>query len=185
MTEPADASGPLEPPGPGSGERTVGPPGSQPSLLSPLLSGRSLQPLEKQTIKSRLRRRRGVSVGVALVVLAVLAVVAAKFLAEDAANRATSRQVSELRELLTGATPRDFLAFNSGVKRKGSLAERIRDRPGFVNVIAVADASTIRFQPSGWWSGFTERCIVVVVTDSGTTISVPKTACVRVNVKGP
>ena len=42
------------------------------------------------------------------------------------------------------------------------------------------DRWRIRFQPEGWWSGFTERCIVARVRPDGVTVAVPKSACVRV-----
>ena len=71
----------------------------------------------------------------------------------------------------------------AGGRRDGSRAQRVRDEPGFVNGTAVADESYIRFQPGGWWAGFTERCIVAVVRADGVTVTVPKTACIRV--EGP
>lgn len=179
-----DVTEPTDEPGDGDIAKDVDEAAERPSLVSPLLSGRSLQPLEKQTTRSRLRQRRGISIGVGFLLLVVLAVIGAKILAERTADSVTSKEVAELRVLLADATPRDFLAFNAGVRKKGSLAQQIRDYDGFVNVIAVAESSTIRFQPSGWWSGFTERCIVAVVTDDAVTVTVPKVACVRVNERG-
>ena len=44
--------------------------------------------------------------------------------------------------------------------------------------------SFIRFQPNGWWSGFTERCVVAEVTATEVVVRIPKTACVRVPVPG-
>ena len=78
------------------------------------------------------------------------------------------------------ATPEEFLAFSSGVEQPGSIAERTRNLDGFVNVKATASQSFIRFQPSGWWAGFTERCLVAVVRNDGVAITVPKKACIRV-----
>ena len=125
--------------------------------------------------------RGAVAVVVILVVL-VAAVVGAKFLADGTADTATADRAGEIRTLLSGATPQDFLAFNAGVKEPGSVAQRVRDQPDFVNVKATADLSFIRFQPSGWWAGFTERCIVAEVMEGRIRVRVPKTACVRVPV---
>ena len=66
------------------------------------------------------------------------------------------------------------------MKEPGSIAQETRDQEDFVNVKATADLAFIRFQPTGWWAGFTERCIVAEVTDAGVATRVPKTACVRV-----
>lgn len=156
----------------------------RPSLLSPLLSGRSLEPLHKQTTRSKISEHRGVVLGILVLVLLIGVVVGAKVLAERSADSATADRAEALEQILDGSTPRDFLAFNAGVKTPGSLAQRVRNEDGFVNVKAVADSATIRFQPSGWWSGFTERCIVAVVTEADVTVSVPKVACVRVNERG-
>ena len=125
--------------------------------------------------------RGAVAVVVILVVL-VAAAVGAKFLADGTADTATAHRAGEIRTLLSGATPQDFLAFNAGVKEPGSVAQRVRDQPDFVNVKATADLSFIRFQPSGWWAGFTERCIVAEVMEGRIRVRVPKTACVRVPV---
>lgn len=139
----------------------------------------------------RARRRRGGLLGwladhpgvttvVGLVVVLVVAVVVAKLMADGAAETATEERAAEIRELLDGATPEDFLAFNAGVQRDGSVAQEVRDQPDFVNVRATADLSFVRFQPEGWWSGFTERCIVAQVREDSITVDVPKSACVRV-----
>jgi hypothetical protein len=125
---------------------------------------------------------RGAVAVVAVVVLVVAAVIGAKVLADRSAESATTARAAELRTLLSGATPQDFLAFNAGVKEAGSVAQRVRDQPDFVNVRATADLAFIRFQPEGWWSGFTERCVVAEVMDARTVVRVPKTACVRVPV---
>lgn len=119
-------------------------------------------------------------VAASLVILLVVGVVAAKLLADRAAASATEKRAEEVEELLQGATPEDFLAFNAGVREEGSVAQRVRDEPDFVNVRATADLSFIRFQPEGWWSGFTERCVVAEVGPDGVTVEVPKAACVRV-----
>jgi hypothetical protein len=123
---------------------------------------------------------RGVTIVVALVLVVVVGVVVAKSMADGAAASATEDRADEIRELLRGATPDDFLAFNAGVEEDGSVAQRVRDQSDFVNVRATADLSFIRFQPEGWWSGFTERCIVAVVRAGSVDVSVPKSACVRV-----
>ncbi len=115
-----------------------------------------------------------------VVVLVVAGLVAGKIFAERAADSALETRAAELEELLGDATPEEFLAFSSGVEEPGSVAERTRNLDGFVNVKATASQSFIRFQPSGWWSGFTERCLVAVVRSDGVTITVPKTACIRV-----
>jgi len=131
-------------------------------------------------IRDYLGDHRGVVVVVALLVVAVLVVVVGKVLAERMADSATETRAEEVRELLAGTTPEDFLAFNAGVKDDGSVAQQVRDQSDFVNVFASADLSFIRFQPNGWWSGFTERCVVAEVRADGVHVEVPKTACVRV-----
>jgi hypothetical protein len=125
---------------------------------------------------------RGAVAVVVIVVLVAAAVVGAKVLADRSAESATTARSAELQRLLSGATPQDFLAFNAGVKEPGSVAQKVRDQPDFVNVRATADLAFIRFQPEGWWSGFTERCVVAEVRDGRTVVRVPKTACVRVPV---
>jgi hypothetical protein len=123
---------------------------------------------------------RGVTIVLAVVLVVIVAVVVAKLMADSAATSDTDQRADEVRELLSGATPDDFLAFNAGVQQDGSVAQHVRDQPDFVNVRATADLSFIRFQPEGWWSGFTERCIVASVRADGVTVDVPKSACVRV-----
>lgn len=117
---------------------------------------------------------------VVVVIAVVLAAVAGKVVANSSATTATEQRATEIRELLGHATPDDFLAFNAGVKRAGSVAQRVRDQPDFVNVRATADLAFIRFQPDGWWSGFTERCVVAEVRSAEVSVHVPKSACVRV-----
>ncbi len=119
------------------------------------------------------------AVAVVAVLLAV-GVGVAKVMADRSATSATEDRAAEIGRLLDEATPEDFLAFNAGVQREGSVAQRVRDQPDFVNVRARAAESFIRFQPEGWWSGFTERCIVARVRPDGVTVDVPKSACVRV-----
>ncbi|MCU0261004.1 MAG: hypothetical protein MUE78_08300, partial [Ilumatobacteraceae bacterium] len=123
-----------------------------------------------------------IAVIVVLVVLAVVVVVGGKFLAERAADAAMADRAQQMEELLDGATPEDFLAFGASLRTDGSLAQRVRDTDGFVNVRARAELAFIRFQPSGWWSGFTERCLVAQVRNDGVTVETPKTACNRVEV---
>lgn len=154
------------------------------SLVSPLLSGRSLEPLHRETLWTRIRVHRVAALGAVVLIMVLVVVIGLKVLAERTADRVTAERAAGIQRSLDGATPRDFLAFNAGVKRPGSLAYRIRNEEGFVNVRAVAESSTIRFQPSGWWSGFTERCIVAVVTESTVSVTVPKVACVRVTDQG-
>lgn len=156
-----------------------------PSLISPLLSGRSLEPLQTAARPSWVREHLRLVIVVVTIIAVVAGVVVAKVVAEGAADRDTAARAAAIGSMLEGSTPDDFLAFNVGVKRVDSLARAVRDEPGFVNVRAGATRATIRFQPSGWWSGFTERCIVVEVTDSGPLVSVPKVSCVRVPVEGP
>lgn len=149
------------------------------------MSGRSLQPLDNVRKPSWIRSHLRLVIIAAVVVIGISGVVVAKIVAEGAARRATDARVAELSEILTGATPRDFLAFDAGVKVRGSIARRIRDEDGFVNVRAGADTATIRVQPKGWWAGFTERCIVISVGQDETLIDVLKRSCVRVDVTGP
>lgn len=117
---------------------------------------------------------------VVVLVALVAGVLGLRSAAEAAANRELERRVAEIEALLSTAEPRDFLAFGESVQRPGSLAEAVRDEDGFVNLRATAGLTFIRFQPSGWWSGFTERCLVAFVRDDGVTIEVPRTNCVRV-----
>jgi hypothetical protein len=124
--------------------------------------------------------RPGVVVSLVVVVALVAAAVTGKALAERTADQAMRERTEQLETLLDGATTEDFLAFNAGVRREGSVAQQVRDQPDFVNVRATADLSFIRFQPDGWWTGFTERCVVARVTRDGARVSVRKTACVRV-----
>ncbi len=154
----------------------------QPSLSPPLLSGRSLEPVVQAPRFQGLREHRAILVSVLVVLLILVVIGIGKFAAERAADRDTQAQAARIETLLQGASPDDFLAFNAGVKRPGSLAVKVRDEPGFVNVKAVADLSFIRFQPSGWWAGFTERCIVAELRLDGARVTIPKTACVRVAV---
>ena len=111
---------------------------------------------------------------------AVVVVAAGKFLAEGAADRAVEKRVEEVESLLGDAEPQDLMAFGASVGTDGSMAQRVRDTDGFVNVKAGADLAFVRFQPSGWWSGFTERCIVVLVRTDGVTIETPSVSCNRV-----
>jgi hypothetical protein len=154
----------------------------RPSLQPPLLSGRSLEPPRKPSKLDVVRDNRAIATVVVLVVLAVAVVVGGKFLAERAADAAMSDRSQQMEELLDDATPEDFLAFGASVRTDGSLAQRVRDTDGFVNVRARAELAFIRFQPSGWWSGFTERCLVALVRNDGVTVETPKTACNRVEV---
>lgn len=127
-----------------------------------------------------LRDHPGVTAVIVIVVLLFAAAVTAKVLGDRAATTDTAARAAQIDTLLADATPEDFLAFNAGVKTKGSIAQQVRDQPDFVNVRATADLSFIRFQPNGWWSGFTERCIVAEVRADAVTVRVPKSACVRV-----
>lgn len=151
-----------------------------PSLTSPLLSGRSLEPARPKRRFELLRDHPRWLIAAVVVVVVVVGLVAGKLFAERAADSAMETRSAELEELLADATPEEFLAFSSGVEQAGSIAERTRNLDGFVNVKATASQSFIRFQPSGWWAGFTERCLVAVVRADGVTISIPKKACIRV-----
>jgi hypothetical protein len=154
----------------------------RPSLQPPLLSGRSLEGPRRGSRFEVVRQNR-VLVLVVLVVLVVLGVVlGGKLLAERAADRAMTSRSEDLLELLDGARPEDFLAFGASVQQDGSLAQRVRDTDGFVNVRAGAELAFIRFQPSGWWAGFTERCLVARVGPEGPVVEVPNLPCNRVEV---
>lgn len=131
------------------------------------------------------REHRGkLTVLLALLVVAV-GLLTGKIVAERAADSATSKRAAQIEQLLRNATPEEFLAFNAGVRTPGSLAESVRHQDGFVSVQAAASQSFIRFQPSGWWAGFTERCVVAVVHEDGVSVTVPKRACVRVAAPEP
>lgn len=156
----------------------------KPTLVSPVLSGRSLEPDRKPSRWQFLGEHRVMVLAVAAALVILVALGVTKWVAESAADSVTGERAAEIRKILDGSTPREFLAFNAGVKTPGSLAEQIRNQDGFVNIKAVAESATIRFQPEGWWSGFTERCIVAVVEESKILVSVPKVACVRVELPG-
>lgn len=131
---------------------------------------------------SRDRRFSTTVIGtVVVVVVLVVLGVGAKLLADKAAQSQVDERAGEVTELLEGASPEDFLAFNSGRSVPDSVAKEVADADDFVNVVARADHAVIRFQPKGWWAGFTERCVVAVVTDDRTTVLTPKTACVRID----
>lgn len=152
------------------------------SLQPPLLSGRSLEAPRTASRLDVVRDNRAIAVIVGLVLLGLVVVVGGKFLGERAADAAMAERAQQMEELLDGASPEDFLAFGASVRTDGSLAQRVRDTDGFVNVRARAELAFIRFQPSGWWSGFTERCLVALVRNDGVTVETPKTACNRVEV---
>lgn len=176
----------TEPAGPAPGEPEVRPvrrrrslvSEPKPSLAAPLLSGRSLQ--APRPSRSWFRRNLKVLAVIAAALLVVGAAVGVKTFAEARADAAMEARRSELAELLDGAVPSDLMAFDAGVRTPGSVAQKVRDTPGFVNVRATADLAFIRFQPTGWWAGFTERCFVVLVRPDGVTFEQPKTSCVRV-----
>ncbi len=131
-------------------------------------------------------RGRDRRVSVTIVILAVIvvlagAVVGLKLFADSTAQTQVDERADEVSVVLAGAAPEDFLAFNSGRSVPGSVAKDVSDADDFVSVDARADRAVIRFQPKGWWAGFTERCVVAVVTGDGTEILTPKTACVRVD----
>jgi hypothetical protein len=116
-----------------------------------------------------------------MVVVVVLAVALAgmKLLADRAAQSQVDARSAEIEALLAGAGPHDFLAFNSGSRTAAPVARATARQPDFVSVNARAEHAVIRFQPEGWWAGFTERCVVAVVSDSGVKVVGTKTACVR------
>ncbi len=124
---------------------------------------------------------RGVVVGAVVVVLVVAAVIAAKVVAGRAAARETDERVGEVEAMLTGSAPEDFLAFNAGRQVEGSVAREVAGQDDFVSVDARAERAVIRFQPEGWWQGFTERCVVAVIRPDRVEVSAPKTACVRID----
>lgn len=180
---PAPSSAPGESPEPGGEVQRVRRRRSlvkepKPSLTSPLLSGRSLQapPASKSWFRRNLRL---LAVGAAVLVL-VGAAVGIKAFAEVRADAVMGERRDALATLLDGAEPADLMAFDAGVRTRGSVAQRVRDTPGFRNVRATADLAFIRFQPTGWWAGFTERCLVVLIRADGVSFEQPKTSCVRV-----
>lgn len=118
------------------------------------------------------------------VLLVAAGAVGLKVYADRSAAEQVEDRVEEIEEMLVGSTPEDFLAFNSGRKVEGSVAAQVADQPDFVSVDARAAQAVIRFQPKGWWAGFTERCIVAVVRSDGPVVEAPKTACVRVDPAG-
>jgi len=124
---------------------------------------------------------RGFVVGAVVAVLLVLVVIGVKLYADSTADSAIGDRSDEVAAMLEDSTPRDFLAFNSGRSVPDSVAREVAEQEDFVSVNAQADKAVIRFQPKGWWAGFTERCVVAVVSDDGVTVVDPKTACVRVD----
>lgn len=150
------------------------------SLRPELLSGRSLQAPRRNSRWQLIRENLVVVSVVAVIVAALLLVTLGKLLAEGAADRAVESRVDQIESLLGDAEPEDLMAFGASVDTDGSLAQRVRDTDGFVNVKAGADLAFVRFQPSGWWSGFTERCVVVLVRPDAVTIETPAIACNRV-----
>ncbi len=120
-------------------------------------------------------------IGVAILVLAVVAFFVIKRIADSTATSATEQRVEEVQDMLADATPEDFLAFNSGSQTEGTVAAEMASEEDFVSVVAEADHSVARFQPTGWWQGFTERCIVAVVTNEGVRVDTPKVACIRID----
>lgn len=154
----------------------------KPSLQPTLLSGRSLEAPRATSKLSVLRDNRGITIAVLVVAVLVAAVLGGKWFAERSADTAMREQADELLSMLGDAHPDDFLAFGASVQEDGSLAQQVRDTDGFVNVRARAELAFIRFQPTGWWSGFTERCLVVYVRQDATTVETPKMPCNRVEV---
>ena len=154
----------------------------KPSLQPTLLSGRSLEAPRPTSRLSFVRDNRGIAIAVLVVAVLVAAVLGGKWFAERSADTAMQQQADELLTMLADATPEDFLAFGASVQEDGSLAQQVRDTDGFVNVRARAELAFIRFQPTGWWSGFTERCLVVYVRQQDTTVQTPKLPCNRVQV---
>jgi hypothetical protein len=152
----------------------------RPSLQPPLLSGRSLAAPTTSSRWDIVRQNKAVVTIIVIVLLAVVVIAGGKYLAGRAADTAMDERAAQMRELLDDASPEDFMAFGAAVQTDGSLAQRVRDTDGFVNVKARAELAFIRFQPSGWWSGFTERCLVAEVRADGVTVTTPKTACNRV-----
>jgi hypothetical protein len=124
---------------------------------------------------------RGVWIGLAAAVALALVLGGAKLWADRTAQRQVDERVEEVRTLLGDAVPEEFLAFNSGREVPGSVANAVAAQADFVSVDARAARAVIRFQPKGWWSGFTERCIVAVVEQGGLDVRGVKTACVRVD----
>lgn len=150
-----------------------------PSRSRPPTGGGSRSPRSRSAFGSFLADHKGITAASILVILAVVVVVAGKLLADRSATEQTEQRADEVRELLRHTTPEDFLALNAERGDPDEVARAVREEPDFVNVEATAQRSVIRFQPDGWWAGFTERCVLAVVTEDGVRVSVPKTACVR------
>jgi len=126
----------------------------------------------------------GVVVGVVVLLVLAAGAVGVKLFADSAAATEVAERAGEVADLLEGTSPLDFLAFNAGRRTPGSVAAVVADQPDFVSVDARAERAVIRFRPSGWWQGFTERCVVAVVSDAGVIVEEPKVACVRVDPAG-
>ena len=124
---------------------------------------------------------RGVVVAALVVLALIVLLVAVKLFADRSAEQQVSTRADQVREMLDGSDPEDFLAFNAGRRAEGSVAATVADQPDFVSVDARAERALIRFQPEGWWQGFTERCVVAVVSSDEVVVDTPKTACVRVD----
>jgi hypothetical protein len=116
-----------------------------------------------------------------ILILLVVAFFVVKRIADSTATNSTEDRAEEVRTLLDGSTPEDFLEFNSGSQTEGTVAAEMASEDDFVSVVAEADHSVARFQPSGWWQGFTERCIVAVVTEGSVEVHTPKVACIRID----
>lgn len=116
-----------------------------------------------------------------LVILVVGSLFAVRSVALSTADDVIGQRVAELESLLDDATTDDFLAFGQQVQQAGSLAEAVRDQEDFVNLRATAGLTFIRFQPSGWWAGFTERCVVALVRSDSVVVESVGTNCVRVS----
>lgn len=139
-----------------------------------------------RSVKKRRRLTGGpvpksVVIGAVALILIVVAFFGVKRYADDLATTQTDERVAELEELLGDSTPEDFLAFNAGSQTAGSVAQAMADQGDFVSVIAGADRAVARFQPEGWWQGFTERCVVAVITADGVELEIPKVPCIQID----
>lgn len=123
--------------------------------------------------------------GVVIAVVLVVVIGAGFFVVRRTADSAASAQVeersAEVVEMMGQSTPEDYLAFNAGSQDLDSVAHAVANEDDFVSVDARSQRAVVRFQPEGWWQGFTERCIVAVVHEAELVLETPKTACIRID----
>ena len=108
----------------------------RPTLQPELLSGRSLEAPRSSSRWDVLRRNRVAVVVVGLVLVVVVVAVGGKYAAERAADAAMEQRADELSELLATRPRRTSWRSMPGSRSTGSLAQRVRDTDGFVNLRA-------------------------------------------------